>query len=146
MAARVYLGSNASGRLRGRAVSRSGSAGRYMTRSPTAGAPRSQLVSAYLYEIFETEIVENRKNPRYQIAERGAVRGVQAEVRSISRGGAQFAFSHEAFAQFQDLQVGKVVATELQFELSLALDAQVVYIMGPQGNPLGRAQVDDDRF
>ncbi len=84
-------------------------------------------MTAHLYEFFESQIIENRRAPRYAVEERGTLCGAPVEVRNVSRSGAQLACPTRDYDQIAEALGRPPVPVELDLGTALSLEAEPIY-------------------
>jgi len=90
-------------------------------------------MTGHMFHSFETYVIENRRQPRYQVDEVGTLCGVPVRVRNLSRTGAQLACSPENLAQIGPNLSRSPVPVELRLQALLSLTADVVYTIERDG-------------
>lgn len=93
-------------------------------------------MTGHMFYNFETEIIENRRHPRYPVDEVGTLCGMPVKVRNISRTGAQLACSTESFAQVKRKLSRAPVLVELNLQALVSLSADVIYAIECDGQRL----------
>jgi len=89
-------------------------------------------VSAHLFEIVETAIIENRVQPRYPVTGRAELHGVEVTLRNISRSGAQLACPQQRFGEITPFLDEDCVRVVLELDPRVEVRAAVVYA-SPRG-------------
>jgi len=110
-------------------------------------------VSAHLFDIVETAIIESRVQRRYYVRACAWMHGVEVSLRNVSRSGAQLACPQQRFGEITPYLEDDCVELVLDLGGRITLGAAVVYAKPADGEELigvkfdvrataGLAQVD----
>ena len=81
----------------------------------------------HIFEGVQSQIIENRRELRYEVSERGTLGGVEMVVRNLSRTGAQLTYVEEGLSGAEAIPAGTQVTLELYLPDVVQLTGEIIY-------------------